>query len=257
MSVQKEDIHDFIDRLVCNWWGGLLSSSTYEAGLYTFLSEDEVAALISRKRKAITKYNSIDQQHLLKITSDLIFSIQNAERMKFKKYLKDIACEIVEYKALDEMRTYLLKTFTDRYESNHDMTHQKALGIFVNLARAPHRLRDKLLMSLCLRLQRIATNCGFSRQRYFSEHLAFILAKVDILSGSKCDHKTNETVCGATDCELTRFNALGLLDCHKTRDFQHCPVCDEKSLCPTYHPCPTVRHKFKTFLTRSKKKLAE
>lgn len=247
----KDDINDFFDSFVCSWQNKSLFSSCYEAGLYTFLSVDEVGGLLGRKKKLIREYEYIDDEYLMRLTAPLYLT-KKYKGSEYRDYLAKLASEINEFKALEEIRKYLGMTFEDRYESE-PLVQQRVHGIFTNFKKRAHRPGDKLAHQSMLRIDSLTAQYLKPERRHYQEQAVFILAQTGVLSGIKCQYKTPGTKCSYADCVSKRFNIIKLSVCLNTNTLEHCRVCHAKKDCPSYYPCPPGVSKYKKKVQRKKK----
>ncbi len=250
--VVKDDIYDFFENVICSFHGTTIFHEEYEAGLLSFLTQDELPAIVSLKRSYINDNKRIDDEYLSELTKPLILSLKYYGSQDYMRYISELAYEIKEYKALENVREYLRSTLEDRL-TNDPVIQQKVKGSHPDFGRYRHRLKDKLLHQFIVKTDTLAERYLKDLTReYFSEQTAFILAKVGILVGLDCAHKTTGFKCYSTDCIKIRFTSIDLDVCYETNSREHCSVCHVKKKCPSYHPCPPGIQRYKIALQRAK-----
>ena len=254
MSKYIPVVKDHIEKTLANWQGKPIYSSYYEGGLSTFLSNEELMEILKLKREYRDKSSHIDDQYLLELTKPLRLSrIYLGKRRNYIEYHSKIAGEIVEYKALVDMRSYLHEIFEERFENKREV-RRKVQQVFQNDLKISHRSPDRLIHQLILRVDMLADDYLRPYNRRHHAGLAsYILAKTGIISDPiKCPEKGRNRYleCIRVKCLEKRFIALERQQCIEQYDPHECSACEDKQVCPSYHPCPPGAERYKTELQR-------
>lgn len=272
MKNMKGNINDHIERILYNWYGKSLPDTAYRDLLYTFFTSDEINELFGKKSyrpryrdvSYTTKYDYIDDEYLFNLTQPL-YLCQKYRGKDYFQYLNGLACEIVEYKALDEIKAELRQTIYDRYKKDKNFKKRVDFGLQNHLVKSnrPREYLDHKFIDRTVDLAKEYLNPDGSRESW-QELTAYILAKLGIFGNIPCvcpedeDNgrlfkKRHRQSCMEVNCLEERFKLIppnmmckGL----QASDIALCNSCTRERSCPSFRPCPTGLKRYKTYFER-------